>query len=63
MKNNRPISDIINHFKKTMDCFDLLTIKDQIITYINDNVANNPNKDTSEEEEVIMTTYILHIIT
>jgi len=38
---NLPISDIINRLDKAMDFSDLITIWNQIITYINDNVANN----------------------
>jgi hypothetical protein len=38
---NLRVSEIINLLEKTMHCSDLVTIRNHIITYINDNVANN----------------------
>jgi len=37
---NLPVSYIINLLEKAMHFSDLVTIRDQIITYINVNVAN-----------------------
>jgi len=41
---NLPVSDIINLLEKAMHFSDLVTIRNQIITCINDNVANNDKR-------------------
>jgi len=56
---HRPITNILEQLQQALDCSDLSIKTDLIIKHIQ---SKNLSKDTSEEEEVIRTIYVLHII-
>lgn len=50
---NLRVSEIINLLEKAMHCSELVTIRDHIITYINDKVANN-DKENNYSQVITM---------
>jgi len=56
---HRPITNILEQLQQALDCSHLSIKTDLIIKHIQ---SKNLSKDASEEEEVIRTIYVIHII-